>query len=76
MRFESYSSPYYVFNAQVTKAFKKLEVYVGAENIFDYMQHHQIIDRTNPFGKYFDASLIWGPVMGRVIYTGLRFTIK
>lgn len=76
MQFERYSENYYTVNAQVTKAFKKFEVYVGGENIFNYMQHHQIIDGQNPFGKYFDASLIWGPVMGRVVYTGIRMSIK
>ncbi len=76
MQLASYSPDYFTANAQITRAFKKFEVYVGAENIFDYVQTSQIIDGANPFGNYFDASLIWGPVMGRMIYTGLRLSIK
>jgi outer membrane receptor for ferrienterochelin and colicins len=72
----SYSSSYYVVNAQVTKAFKKFEIYSGVENLFNFVQHNQIIDAANPFGPYFDASLIWGPIMGRVVYAGFRLSIK
>ncbi len=72
----STSPNYYTVNAQVTRAFKKWEMYVGIENAFNYMQHHQIIDAVNPFGNHFDASAIWGPIMGRVFYTGMRWSIK
>lgn len=70
------SPAYYTLNAQVTRAFKKWEFYIGAENMLNYIQQNQIIDSANPFGNYFDSSMIWGPIMGRVIYSGLRFTIK
>lgn len=76
MQMKAYSNTYYSVNAQITKAFKHWEWYIGAENIFDYTQNYQIIDAANPFGNNFDASIIWGPVMGRVIYTGIRFSIK
>lgn len=76
LRMDAYSNPYYTFNAQVTRGFKKFEVYLGAENIFDFVQSNQIIDSKNPFGNYFDASMIWGPVMGRVIYVGFRMNVK
>lgn len=76
LRFDAYSKPYVTLNAQVTRAFKKFEVYLGAENLLNYVQPNQIIDGGNPFGPYFDASLIWGPVMGRVMYAGFRMSIK
>ena len=66
-------------NAQVTKSFGKknvLDVYVGAENLTNYYQHDAIIAADEPFSEYFDASLIWGPVTGRMFYGGLRFRIK
>jgi hypothetical protein len=72
----SHSNPDYVFNGQVTRAFKRIEIYAGAENIFNFVQRDQIIAHHDPFGPYFDASLIWGPVMGRVLYAGLRLTVK
>ena len=71
-----YSPDYFVHMAQITKKFKHIEWYAGGENLFAFMQHQQIADAANPFGPNFDASLIWGPVMGRVWYTGIRFTIK
>jgi outer membrane receptor for ferrienterochelin and colicins len=76
LQMDAYSKPYYTVNAQVTKKFKRFELYTGAENIFNFMQKQQIIDPANPFGNYFDASLIWGPVMGRVFYAGFRMTMK
>lgn len=76
LRMEAYSKPYYTFNTQVTRGFKRFEVYLGAENLFNFIQTHQLIDSQNPFGNYFDASLIWGPVMGRVVYIGFRMSIK
>lgn len=73
----SSASPiYYTVNTQITRGFKKWETYIGVENLFNYMQHHQIIDAQNPFGNNFDASVIWGPNMGRVIYAGIRILIK
>lgn len=67
--------PYQVINAQVTKYFRKWNVYVGAENIGNFRQDNPIIAGDDPFGEYFDNSLIWGPVMGRRFYMGLRFSI-
>jgi outer membrane receptor for ferrienterochelin and colicin len=63
--------------AQITKQFgKKLDVYLGAENLTAFTQQQLIVDAKNPFGQYFDASMIWGPVNGRIIYLGMRFKIK
>lgn len=70
------SDPYFGFNAQVTRAFKHFEVYVGGENLNNFMQHDAILFANDPFGPHFDAAMIWGPVMGRVLYIGLRLTIK
>jgi len=67
---------YSLFNSQLTYKIKNLDLYGGVENIFDYTIGHPIIDAENPFGSNFDASLIWGPVMGRVIYGGIRFKIE
>ena len=64
------------FNAQITKKFKYIEIYAGAENFTNYKQHHPIIEAENPFGDKFDASMIWGPITGIMGYAGLRLTIK
>jgi outer membrane receptor protein involved in Fe transport len=75
-RYGFYSPDYMVFNAQATRKFKKFELYAGVENIFNFIQQNQIVDAANPFGPNFDASLIWGPIMGRVVYAGFRMAIR
>ncbi len=75
-RTEAYSPAFYILHAQITRRFKKLELYVGAENLTNYMQERLIIDPENPFGEYFDASVVWGPVSGRKLYAGLRLRIE
>jgi outer membrane cobalamin receptor len=64
--------PYVVMNAQITRNFKKWNVYIGSENLTNYKQHDPIIAADDPFGEFFDSSLIWGPVHGRKIYAGFR----
>ncbi len=71
-----YSDTFYLINAQITKKFRKFDVYLGGENLLSYMQKDPIIDAKNPTSDLFDASLIYAPVMGRVIYAGLRYKIK
>jgi outer membrane receptor for ferrienterochelin and colicin len=73
---EMQSKPYYLLNGQITRVFKNFEVYSGVENMTNYIQSNPIIASNNPNGPEFDASLIWGPVVGRNIYFGFRFKIK
>ena len=70
-------SPVFVIvNAQVTKFFKKFDIYLGGENLTNYRQPNPIIAAENPFGEYFDATLIYGPISGIKIYAGFRYTLK
>jgi outer membrane receptor for ferrienterochelin and colicins len=75
-RLEEFSDEYYTLSAQVTRRFKQFEYYVGVENGLNYKQPNAIIAANDPFGEYFDASMIYGPVNGRVIYGGIRFKLK
>ena len=70
------SDSFYLINAQITKRFRKFDVYLGGENLLSYMQENPIIDAANPDDDVFDASLIYAPVMGRTIYAGIRYKIK
>tara|TARA_R110002050_G_C8962575_1_gene514667 strand:- start:13968 stop:16136 length:2169 start_codon:yes stop_codon:yes gene_type:complete len=70
------SETYFVLNGQITKKFKTFELYLGGENLLNYKQKNPIIDSENPFGNNFDASMIWGPVAGRIMYLGFRYSIK
>jgi len=61
-------------NFQVTKVLSnKFEIYLGGENIGNYKQANAIIGSTEPFGQYFDSSMIYGPVFGAMYYAGLRW---
>lgn len=71
-----FSTPYYILHAQITKKFRLLDIYAGGENLLNYTQHHPIVSPDNPESPYFDASMIWGPLMGRTFYAGLRFKLS
>ena len=73
---KTFSDPFYVMNSQVTKRFKTLDIYLGVENLLNYKQDNPILGSNDPFGSNFDASIIWAPVMGRLIYTGIRLKNK
>lgn len=70
------SPAYATLNAQVTCVLGQLELYVGGENLASSTQDTQILAPEDPFGPYFDASLIWGPTQGAMIYGGFRHTFK
>lgn len=72
----SESPAYSIFNAQVTKYFRKWDLYLGGENLSNFKQAHPLISPENPFGDHFDASMVWGPITGIKIYAGLRFRIE
>jgi hypothetical protein len=71
----NYSPAFFLMNAQISKSWKVFDAYIGCENITDYRQNNLIIDAAHPFGNYFDASMVWGPVIGRMFYVGLRYKI-
>ena len=52
------------------------EIYLGAENILDFRQDDPILASDEPFSPYFDSSIIWGPIFGRMIYGGIRLKIR
>lgn len=70
------SPDYFQLMAQATRIFKNWEVYVGGENLLNYTQHQVILGSDNPFGDTFDATRVWGPVMGTRIYAGIRLNIQ
>jgi outer membrane receptor for ferrienterochelin and colicins len=66
---------YTIVNGQITRNHKKWSFYAGVENLLNFMIHNPIIAATDPWGKNFDGTMIWGPVHGRKIYAGIRYTI-
>ncbi len=73
---ETISPSYTLLNAQITKYFKRFELYIGGENLTNFKQENPILASDDPFGEYFDSSMIWGPISGRKFYAGIRYHIK
>lgn len=71
----AYSPVYPMFYAQVSRRIKHWDIYIGCENIGNYTQKHPILHADNPYSWYFNSSLIWGPLMGRKFYIGVRFNL-
>ena len=71
-----YSEVYPMLNAQITHVYKKWDFYIGGENLTNFRQKNAIVDAENPFGSSFDATQIWGPVMGINMYAGVRYSVK
>jgi len=71
------SSPAFVTaNFQIAKEWReKFEVHIGVENAFGYRQNNPIVSVESPFSAEFDASMIWGPIMGQIIYAGIRVNL-
>ncbi len=67
---------YTILNTQITRFFKTWSIYIGGENLLDYTQKDPIIAPNDPYGPYFDASMVYAPIMGIKIYAGLRFAIE
>lgn len=71
----AYSPVYPMFYAQVSRRIKHWDIYIGCENIGNYTQKHPILHADNPYSWDFNSSLIWGPLMGRKFYIGVRFNL-
>ena len=72
-----YSESFSTMHFQVSKTIREtFDVYLGIENLLNFRQSNPILASENPFSDQFDATLIWGPVFGRMTYAGLRYYIK
>ena len=73
---------YPLLYAQVTRRFKGWDVYIGAENLTNFTQKDVVLGHVKnadghviPSQPSFDASCIWGPLMGIKAHIGFRFTL-
>ena len=76
---DAYSPSFVLMNTQISKTLGKkhpMDFYIGGENLGNYYQKNVIVAANQPFSPYFDASLVWGPVTGRMFYAGWRLKIK
>lgn len=73
---DSEFSPIYpMFFAQVTRKIKMWDIYLGCENIAGFRQNNPILGADNPYSPAFNSACVWGPLMGRKIYIGIRFNL-
>ena len=70
-----FSPTYPIFFAQVSHRVRDWDLYAGCENIGNYTQKNVILNADNPFSSAFNSSAVWGPIMGRKFYLGVRFNL-
>ena len=70
-RFHAYEQ----LSLQVTRWFRHFSVYVGGENLTGFTQKHPVINADKPWSSEFEPTMVWGPVLGRMFYAGVRVTI-
>lgn len=66
---------FFLLNSQVTRNFRHWSVYIGGENLTGFRQRNPIIGASDPWGPDFDATMIYGPLHGAMIYVGFRYNI-
>lgn len=73
-RLGDFAEGYSLMNAQVTKVFSnKFEVYLGGENLTGFRQDNPVLGANEPFGTNFDTTIVFAPILGRMVYVGFRF---
>lgn len=72
---DGWTPVYPLLYAQVTRRFKGFDLYLGGENLTNYRQQDPILYADQPFSTGFDASCVWGPLMGIRVYGGVRITL-
>lgn len=73
--YNKHSPSYTMLYAQVTRRLKDLDVYIGGENLTNFKQSYPIVGYQDPYSNSFNASAVWGPIMGIRFYGGIRFTL-
>ncbi len=70
-------SPAFVrMNTQVNRNYIRWEYYIGIENLGNYRQLNPVILADNISDARFDATQVWGPLIGRMFYFGFKYKIK
>ena len=74
MQMEGGRTPAYpMLYAQITRRLKGVDLYIGAENLTGFRQ--KVVILGVPGSSDFDASAVWGPLMGLRADAGIRVTI-
>ena len=73
---QSYYPAYFQLQAQVTREFRNISLYVGGENLTNYKISNPIINAHQPWSAAFDATQVWRPVTGAMAYIGVRLKFE
>ncbi|MDA0946697.1 MAG: TonB-dependent receptor, partial [Bacteroidetes bacterium] len=76
-----FEDDFVVVNGQISRVFAPgIDLYLGVENILNYRQQNPIVaaqlayEDEQMFQENMDASLVYGPIFGRMVYVGGRLT--
>lgn len=67
---------YFMLQAQITREFRHFSIYLGGENLTNYIINDPILHAHHPWSPSFDATQIWGPVTGIMGYIGIRLKFE
>ena len=77
-----FEDDFVVVNGQISRTFAPwIDFYLGVENILNYRQQNPIVaaqlayEDGQAFQENMDASLVYGPIFGRMVYVGGRLTL-
>ena len=77
-----FEDDFVVVNGQISRVFAPgIDLYLGVENILNYRQQNPIAaaqwayQDEQLFQENMDASLVYGPIFGRMVYVGGRLTL-
>ena len=77
-----FEDDFVVVNGQISRVFAPgIDLYLGVENILNYRQQNPIVaaqlayEDGQMFQENMDASLVYGPIFGRMVYVGGRLTL-
>ncbi len=74
-RWSPYSRSYLTLSAELRREFNRFYLFAGVDNLTDYRQNQLVIAPEATESAEFDASLVWGPTLGRRIYGGIGISL-
>ena len=73
---QSHYPAYFQLQAQITREFRNISLYLGGENLTNYKINNPILHAHHPWSSAFDATQVWGPITGAMAYIGVRFKLE
>ena len=71
-----HSTPFSLISFQISRGYRWGNMFMGGENMLNFKQKSPILSSDDPFGLYFDASMVWGPIVGRILFFGFRYKLE